>query len=320
MALVAPATLLGRDVRSVLKERAFPASALHLFHTQGVADGILTEDEDEAALMAPLTPDALETSRVAFFCGRPDDTARFLAHRAADDCLAIDVSGLRTGGPFAAPGEEPLPGGGVLLTFGAIAYVLAEAVGAVDRLARVSAMTVAIDRPASELGKPALDELFQQAIALASFRPLPKNVFDAQSAFNMFAPADSAAFEEHVAEDVRSLLGRPLPIAVLSVRAGVFHGHLVRMELRVEGAAPPEDEVRHVFRSLSTAFEERDVKDLSGPVESAGRDETLLLRVASDGGSVRLTLASDHLRRGGAVMAVRLAEQAVRERGLLPDA
>jgi hypothetical protein len=59
---------------------------------------------------------------------------------------------------------------------------------------------------------------------------------------------------------------------------------------------------------------------LAGPVESAGRDETLVLFVASSGNSVRLGLAADHLRRTGAVMAVRLAEQAVAERGLLPDA
>ena len=32
VALVEPTTLLGRDVRAVLKERAFPASKIHLFH------------------------------------------------------------------------------------------------------------------------------------------------------------------------------------------------------------------------------------------------------------------------------------------------
>jgi hypothetical protein len=52
-------------------------------------------------------------------------------------------------------------------------------------------------------------------------------------------------------------------------------------------------------------------------VESAGRDETLLLRCETSGRRVTLTLAADHLRRAGALLAVRLAEQATGERGWL---
>ena len=43
-----------------------------------------------------------------------------------------------------------------------------------------------LDRPVSELGVPALDELFQQAISLASFKPLSKDVLGTQSAFNVY--------------------------------------------------------------------------------------------------------------------------------------
>ena len=108
-------------------------------------------------------------------------------------------------------------------------------------------------------------------------------------------------------------------MSLLSVRSGVFHGHLLRLELRTGRAAPPAESVREAFRK-SAAFEEADPESLCGPVEAAGRDETLLLHVASSGNTVLLGLAADHLRRTGAVMGVRLAEQAVKERGLLADA
>ncbi len=55
-------------------------------------------------------------------------------------------------------------------------------------------------------------------------------------------------------------------------------------------------------------------------MESAGRDETLLLRGEAEARRVTLTLAADHLRRAGALLAVRLAEQAARERGWLEPA
>jgi aspartate-semialdehyde dehydrogenase len=322
VAIADPMTLLGRDVRSVLTERGFPVSKILLFHTTG-EDGLVTGDEDEAAFVAPLTPDALETAALAFLCGGAEGTARFLESRIDDGCLAIDLSGLRSGGAFARPtegvGGPPLPEGDLFLTFDPVAFVLAEAFALVNGIAPVAGMTAAIDRPASELGPGALDELFRQAIALARFETPPKEVFGTQLAFNAHFPEDTPAFEARVSEDVARLTGRPLPLTLLSVRSGVFHGHLLRVELRTEGAAPPEEVVRKAFRT-SDGFEETDPENLSGPVEAAGRDETLLLQVACSGRSVRLGLAADHLRRAGALMAVRLAEQAIRERGLLADA
>jgi len=175
-----------------------------------------------------------------------------------------------------------------------------------------------VDPPASELGKSALDELFHQAISLAQFRPVPKELFETQAAFNAFYPADTEAWEARVAEDFR-VLAHGIPLALLSVRAGIFHGHLLRVELRTDGPAPPAAAVRAALREAG-GFDEADPEGLPGPVEAAGQDETLVLSVASSGSSVRLGLAADHLRRAGAIMAVRLAEQAVAERGLLPDA
>jgi aspartate-semialdehyde dehydrogenase len=322
VAIADPTTLLGRDVRAVLSERAFPTSKILLFHTAG-EEGLVTGDDDGAAYVAPLTPDALETADVAFLCGNAEGTSRFLAGRPDDGCLAIDLSGVRAGGAFARPaarpGDAPLPDGNLLLTFDPVALVLFEALAVVESIAPVAGLTAAVDRPASELGSAALDELFRQAIALARFESVPKEILGTQLAFNAHFPPDSGEFEARVAEDVARLAGRPVSMALLSVRSGVFHGHLLRVEFRTEGAAPSEEAVREAFRK-DDGFEESDAESLSGPVESAGRDETLLLQVACSDRSIRIGLAADHLRRAGAVMAVKLAEQAVRERGLLADA
>jgi len=317
--LVEPTTLLGRDVKAVLKERNFPAAKIHLFHQTPQPGGLLTADDDEVAFVAPLTPDALETCRIAFLCGSAADTERFLATRT-DSCLVIDLSGARHAGALAVPSEEgssrPLPGGNVLAAPHPVAFVLAEAIAVVDALAPVAEATAAIDRPASELGKAALDELFEQAVALAAFRPVPKVAFGTQAAFNAFVPADTDLFERRVAADVAALLGRPFPLGVLSARAGVFHGHLLRLELRLAAEAPTSAALLAAFAARKDAFEVVDPENLSGPVESAARDETLVLRADSSGRRVHLTLASDHLRRGGAILAVRLAEQALKERAL----
>lgn len=324
VAVVDPGSLVGRDVKAVLRERGFPASRLQLFHTGDPSDGLLADDDGEAALVAGLDPGGLAGCQIAFLCGPSDATARFLARRTPDGCLAIDVSGQRAAGAFvdAVRGvlPAPLPESDLLVLRDPVATVLADAIAAVEPVRAVVGITAAVDRSASDLGKDALDELFQQAIAIASFRSVPKDHLGAQSAFNVFSPADTAAFDARVAGDVRALLGRALPITVLSARAGVFHGTTIRLELRFEGAAPSVAELRTALLAAGRGFAEADVDGPAGIVDAAGRDETLLLGAASAGSSSSLFLASDALRRPGALLAVRIAEAAVAERGLLPDA
>ena len=214
VAIVEPTTLLGRDVRAALTERKFPASRVHLFHQAPDETGLLTADDDEVAYVAPLTHDALQTSRIAFLCGSAADTSRFLATRT-DGALAIDLSGVRNGQALVVPSEggeaRTLPSGELFLTPHPVAFVLFETIRLVETLAPVAGVTAAVDRPVSELGKAALDELFQQALALATFRPIPKDVLETQGAFNSWVPPDSRAFETRVADDLEALLGRPIP-------------------------------------------------------------------------------------------------------------
>ncbi len=318
-----PGSLLGRDVSAVLEERAFPVSKKRLFHTAG-PEGLLAEDNDEAAFVAPAEPDALEGCAIAFACGSASTTRRFLAKRApADGCLLIDLSGAD---PVAAPadGRSPLPAGSVVRLPDPTAWLLAETVRLLDAAApgaRVAAMSVAVDRPVSELVKEALDELFAQSVALAAFRPMPKEVLGTQAAFNAFHPADGPEWEGRVTADAARMLPRPVDLSVFSSRCGVFHGHHVRAEIAFEGGAlPPLAAVRAALFAPGSGFEESDPEGLSGPVESAGRDETLVLHLSERSGRLRIALASDHLRRPAALLAVRLAEEAILSRGLLPDA
>lgn len=324
VALVDPGTFAARDVKAVLRERGFPIANLHLLQTGDPTSGLLTEDDGEAAYVAALEPDSLATCQIAFLCGPARATTRFLSLRSADGCLAIDLSGQRSKGSFvdALRGElpVPLPAGDHLLLRDPAATVLADAIAALETLRPVQAITVAIDRPASDLGKDALDELFQQAIAIASFRSVPKDHLGTQCAFNVYSPADSDAFEARVAGDVRALLGRDLPIGILSARASVFHGTTLRLEVRFDGEAPEDAALRAVLLAVGRGFAEPDVDGPAGILDAAGRDETLLIRSSSLGSTSRLFLASDDLRRPGALLAVRIAEAAIAERGLLPDA
>lgn len=318
IAILDPATFLGSDVAAVLSERAFPADRA-LFHTASAEEALLSRSAGQAAVVAPADPDCLERCAVAFACGSAEGTRRFLAARhSSDGCLLLDLAGGAPEAPL-ADGRRATVDGDVIRLPEPTAFLLAELVRLVETLAPVRSLRVVVDRPMSEVGRDALDEMFEQAIALAAFRSVPKEILGAQAAFNLHHPADSAEWEKRVARDLRSLSPSDLDATIFSARAGVFHGHHLRIEASFKGTPPPEAAIRAALFAPATGFENSEGK-LLGPVEAAGRDEWLVLRLEVRGDRLFLALAADHLRRGGALLAVRVAEQAISARGLLADA
>ena len=63
----------------------------------------------------------------------------------------------------------------------ALLLLRARKVGAIRRV------VATVFEPASERGQRGMDELHQQTVNLLSFQPLPKDVFDAQVAYNLVA-------------------------------------------------------------------------------------------------------------------------------------
>lgn len=312
IALLDPGSLLARDVRALLQERAFPAVRTDLFHTRPGSSGLLADDEGEAAYVAPVQADSLSGCTFAFACGEPADLEAFLARRSAGDgALLVDLTGRSA--PAGKGTAEGAPES-LASVDDPVAAAAAAVVGSLDRLSSVASLAVALDRPASELGKPALDELMAQAIALASFQPVPTEVLRAQLAFNFLHPADSAAFEARFAADLASLLRADLPVDVASSRSGAFHGHHVRLTIRFHADAPGVEAARRAVVS-GAGFASTHEGDVPALTTAAGRDEPILLRMSARDRSIGVSFAIDHLRTR-ALAGVRLAERTLATRGL----
>ncbi len=317
VAVVDPSTLIGEDLRAVLKERSFPARSIRLYHSQSGSDGLLAEDDGEATYVPPLPLNVFSENQIVFLCGETTATAKVLARDDFGKCIVIDLAGTRKNGALVIK-SQPLPKGNIFLLPHPVASTIAEVSGALSTLAPVEHMVVAVDRPASDIGKKALDELFAQAIAIASFKPVPKTLLGAQSAFNFFCPQDAVAWEQAVREDCTRLT--KVPVSLMPARAGVFHGHLFRMLVWFQGKAPRATEVLRVFSARGSGFDVRDPEDLPGTIDAVGNDEILVLKVTEEHTWLKLDLAADLLRRPLALRAVEIAEQVLLERGLLADA
>ena len=99
----------------------------------------------------------------------------------------------------------------------------------------VARAVVTLFEPASQSGRQAIDELQKQTVALLSFRPIPKEHYDAQLSFNLLPrtgeeskislPQREARIQREL-QSLAKLHGAGLPVpSVRLVHAPTFHGY-----------------------------------------------------------------------------------------------
>ncbi len=310
IALVGGDTLLGREVQDVLAESAL-GSQLRLVAADEEETGKLTEIAGEAAFLTKLDPDAVEDAAVVILAGTRKSSRDALDAKPSG--LVVDLTYVTEDDPEAcvrAPLAEGPDYDTELSGPQVVAHPAATAIALVlERLHRtypiVSAI-VHIFEPASERGKPGIDELQQQTINLLSFQPLPKKVFDAQLSFNMLAQLGEEAeeplgeIEERIERHLATLLDRgdgvPMPSLRL-IQSPVFHGYSFSLWIEF-GDAPVTAEIEE-----AVAGEPIDVRgsDLEPPnnVGAAGQRGISIGAVTPDrnnGNAVWMWMVADNLR------------------------
>lgn len=312
VAIVNPLSITGKEIRGRLREREFPIAEVDLFDSGGGSAGALTDEGGEAGYVAAIDEDSLGSADVVFLCD-PDATSRALAaEAAAQGAVVVEIADDGSGAPPAVVtgvNDSALPTSVPLSARvpTASALLLARLVVGLRAAGEISRMTVTQLEPASLDGDAALEEMLGQALGLLNFRPLPKNVFGRQMAFNVFAdPARGNA----LVSELRALLGVSFPISVTTLRGPSFHGH--GFALVVEYASPAPDRER-LAAALAAAegIELHEGESLPGTVEAAGTDESHVLIVGAEPaipGAFRIWMVADHLRTGPALNAIVLAE------------
>jgi aspartate-semialdehyde dehydrogenase len=170
-----------------------------------------------------------------------------------------------------------------------------------------------------------MDELHQQAVNLLSFQPLPKDVYDAQVAFNMIArygqksPTPLDSVESRVLRHYQKIAGAGAPNpSLLLVQAPIFHGHALALFLELAGKEITKETGPQDF-AVTLAGDHVVVPgaedDPASNVSAAGQGD-ILLSVKSDPSQpngVWLWAAADNVRIA-ALTAVECAESMIATR------
>ena len=323
-AIVGASSLKGKEVAEMLNERNFPAVDVRLLDDDESL-GQLEAMGDEISFIQSVRAEQFEHVDFTFFASDPDCTHKTWKKARDAGSAIIDLSSAleeepgaqvrslwveRERGQVVPPELQPGP----CIVAHPAAVTLALLLLRAHKLGPLRQAVATVFEPASEHGQKGMDELHQQTVNLLSFQPLPKDVFDAQVAFNMIArygqksqpPLDSV--EARILRHYQKVAGDNAPQpAFMLVQAPIFHGHALAVFLETEKPVDLGEFARvlagdHV--SIPSAEEES-----PSNVSSAGQaDIQLAIRNdVSHANGVWLWAAADNLRIA-ALTAVECAE------------
>jgi aspartate-semialdehyde dehydrogenase len=251
VAIVGAGTLKGKEVVEMLNERNFPAVDLRLLDDDE-SIGQLEATGDEINFIQSVRAEQFTNIDFTFFAADAG-TTRQSWKRARDAGSAIvDLSGAleeepgatvrslwveRERGQVWQPELQPAPCVVAHPASIALALLLLRA----RKAGAIRNAIATVFEPASEQGQKGMDELHQQTVNLLSFQSLPKDVFDAQVAFNMVARFGSNSkvsldlLEARVRRHYQKLAGPDAPQpALMALQPPVFHGHAISIFLEME--------------------------------------------------------------------------------------
>ena len=250
-AIVGAASLKGKEVADVLNERHFPAADIRLLDDDDSL-GQLEAMGDEISFIQRVRAEQFEHVDFTFFAGDPESTRRSWKDARDAGSTIIDLSAVleneaqatvrslwieRERGQVPPPELQPGP----CVTAHPVAVTLALLLLRAEKAGSIRRAAATVFEPASERGQRGMDELHQQTTNLLSFQSLPKDVYDAQVAFNMVARLGAKSepaldsIESRILRHYGRLIATDAPTpSLFLLQAPVFHGHSLALFVEME--------------------------------------------------------------------------------------
>ena len=240
VAIVGAASLMGKELAEVLRDRNFPAADIRLLDDDESL-GQLEAVGDEMSFIQTVRAEQFERVDFTFFASDAHSTraswrlARDLGNTIVDLSNALEEEPgasvrspwiERQAGQPVAPQLQPGP---VVVAHPAATALVLLAMRA-EKAAKVERVIATVLAPVSEYGQKGMDELHEQTLNLLSFQELPKKVFDAQVAFNLlprYGPHSKHSLEsiaKRILRHYRKVAPPAVEPALTVLQAPVFHG------------------------------------------------------------------------------------------------
>jgi aspartate-semialdehyde dehydrogenase len=327
VAILGATGAVGTELLELLASRNFPLAELRLLASPRSA-GTTVEFRGEKLTVAAVDDRAFDGIDI-LLASAGGSTSRALAPQAAAaGALVIDNSSafrMQADVPLVVPEVNPeaiATHRGIIANPNCTTILMCVAVYPLHRIRPIRRIIAATYQSASGAGARAMEEVRQQAIAILNDRTPPTESFPYPLAFNLFPHntpinADGYCEEEmKMVNETRKIFNAPeIRVSATCIRVPVLRAHSEALNLEFDTPFPVADARAAISSAPGVQLVEDWEKNyFPMPIDASGKDDVLVGRIRQDlshANGLELWLCGDQIRKGAALNAVQIAEEAI---------
>ena len=327
LAIVGATGLVGQEFIKVLEQRQFPMASIRLFASDRSAGKRLFVNHQEIEVKET-NSQSFERVDVALFSAGSEVSQHFSPIAAQSGAVVIDNSAawrMDPDVPLVVPevnAEDIRWHKGIIANPNCSTIQMVVALNPLHKVNPIKRLTVATYQAVSGTGAAAMEELSTQSkLVLEGHNAIP-HVYSHQIAFNLLPEIDVfldngyTKEEWKVVEETRKIMhAEDMAISATCVRVPVYISHSEAVHIEFTKPMLP-DEARDILANAPgvKVLDDPTISLYPQPWSVAGSDDVFVGRIRRDAScpnGLVMWVVSDNLRKGAALNAVQIAEEAV---------
>lgn len=324
---------VGREMLSILSERAFPVSEVVALASRKSVGTEVSFGDRVLKVKAMEDYDFSDTD-ICIMSAGGDISKLWSPKIGAQGCVVIDNSSAwRTDPdvPLIVPEVNPdailgFRKKNIIANPNCSTAQLVLALKPLHDAATILRVVVATYQSVSGAGKDGMDELDRQTKSVYSLQPAEQKKFPKRIAFNVIPQIDVFMEDGYTKEEwkmmveTKKMVDPRIKLTATCVRVPVFVGHAEAVNVEFERPISA-DEARAILKRAPgiEVMDRREAGGYATPTDAAGEDATFISRIREDStvdNGLSFWCVSDNLRKGAALNTIQIAELLVR-RGLI---
>jgi len=329
VAIVGATGMVGQEFIKVLVQRKFPMASLQLYASDRSAGRKVFVGHQEM-IVKETAGDSFNNVDIALFSAGSEISKHFAPIAAKAGALVIDNSAawrMDSRVPLVVPevnADDIKKHKGIIANPNCSTIQMVVALYPLHKVNPIKRITVATYQSVSGTGIAAVEELTKQAKTVLDGGNVVPHVYAHQIAFNVLPEIDVflengyTKEEWKMVEETRKIMhAENIAVSATCVRVPVFVSHSEAIQAEFTEYMPP-DEARAILSKAPgvKVLDDPNVSLYPQPWLAAGTDDVYVGRIRSDASLMNglvMWVVSDNIRKGAALNAVQIAEEAVNQ-------
>ncbi len=334
VAIVGATGMVGQEFIKVLLQRKFPARSISLYASDRSAGRKMFVGHEEVVVKETAN-DSFDNIDIALFSAGSDISKHFAPVAAKAGALVIDNSAawrMDPRVPLVVPEVNPediRKHRGIIANPNCSTIQMVVALYPLHKINPIKRIVVATYQSVSGTGLAAVEELTKQSKIVLEGGNVVPHVYAHQIAFNLLPEIDVfldngyTKEEWKMLEETRKIMHADnIAVSATCVRVPVFIGHSEVVQVEFNEYISP-DEARNILSKAPgvKVLDDPNVSLYPQPWLAAGTDDVYVGRIRADASYLNglvMWVVADNIRKGAALNAVQIAEEAIKNDWVKP--